>query len=80
LLSNAVKFTEKGWIKLYVIIDEGKQKTYQYGDPITLRFIVEDTGTGIPQDKFETIFEHFSRLTSSYQGKYKGSGLSLYTC
>ncbi len=34
---------------------------------------------GIPKDKFETIFEHFSRLTPSYQGMYKGSGLGLYT-
>jgi CheY-like chemotaxis protein len=41
--------------------------------------IVEDTGIGIPKEKFSVIFDHFSRLTPSYQGIYKGSGLGLYT-
>ena len=40
---------------------------------------IEDSGIGIPKDKFDEIFEHFSRLTSSYQGIYKGAGLGLYT-
>jgi signal transduction histidine kinase len=39
---------------------------------------VQDSGMGIPEDKFDTIFEHFSRLTPAYQGMYKGAGLGLY--
>jgi two-component system aerobic respiration control sensor histidine kinase ArcB len=80
LISNALKFTEKGMIKLQVRVAETDGKpSFKKGNPITLKFIVEDTGKGIPQDKFESIFEHFSKLTSSYQGTYKGSGLGLYT-
>jgi len=42
-----------------------------------VQFTVEDTGIGIPDDKKEAIFEKFYRLTSSYTGKYVGSGLGL---
>lgn len=51
--------------------------TYKKGDNITLQIMIKDTGIGIPHDKFDEIFEHFSRLTSSYQGVYKGSGLAI---
>ena len=39
---------------------------------------MSDTGIGIPHDKFDEIFKPFSRLTSSYQGNYKGLGMGLY--
>jgi two-component system, OmpR family, aerobic respiration control sensor histidine kinase ArcB len=39
---------------------------------------VKDTGIGIPKDKQAVIFEKFERLSASYQGKYKGSGLGLF--
>ena len=35
-------------------------------------------GIGIPQDKFEVIYDKFTRLTSYYRGVYPGSGLGLY--
>jgi two-component system aerobic respiration control sensor histidine kinase ArcB len=79
LISNALKFTKKGFIKIHVDCADQENISFKKGDPITLRFIVEDSGIGISKDKFETIFEHFSKLTSSYQGTYKGSGLGLYT-
>lgn len=79
LLSNALKFTEKGFVKIKVEMHAGKQKNFHPGDQIKLKISVQDTGIGIPNDKFEIIFEHFSRLTPSYQGIYKGAGLGLYT-
>lgn len=73
LLSNAIKFTHQGHVSIDAkLIDENKKN-------IILQLTVEDTGMGIPEDKMDTIFESFSRLTPSYQGIYKGSGLGLYT-
>ena len=79
LLSNALKFTDKGFIKINIQILGESPSAYLLGDQIKLKISVQDSGIGIPKDKFETIFEHFSRLTSSYQGIYKGAGLGLYT-
>ena len=79
LLSNALKFTDKGFVKINIQILGESPSAYLLGDQIKLKISVQDSGIGIPKDKFETIFEHFSRLTSSYQGIYKGAGLGLYT-
>lgn len=79
LLSNALKFTEKGFVKIKLQLLNSPQSGFVVGDRIELKIVIEDSGIGIPQDKFETIFENFSRLTPSYQGLYKGAGLGLYT-
>ncbi len=79
LLSNALKFTKKGSVKLKIETLNKPNTSYRVGDKINLKISVKDTGIGIPEDKFTTIFEHFSRLTPSYQGLYKGAGLGLYT-
>lgn len=73
LLSNAIKFTDQGSVSLITELKERNQ------DQILLQITVADTGIGIPKDKQEIIFEHFSRLTPSYTGLYKGHGLGLYT-
>lgn len=79
LLSNALKFTEKGFVKISVQMVSTHQSSFSIGEDVELTIVVEDSGIGIPQDKYETIFEHFSRLTPSYQGIYKGAGLGLFT-
>lgn len=80
LLSNALKFTKHGFVKIRAqLLNPETNSSYFLGDTIKLKIIVEDSGVGIPGDKFETIFDHFSRLTPSYQGIYKGAGLGLYT-
>jgi two-component system, OmpR family, aerobic respiration control sensor histidine kinase ArcB len=66
ILSNAIKFTDKGSAELYV----------SYMDGIA-QFIITDTGIGIPKDKHEVIFEPLSRLTPSHAGIYEGKGLGL---
>lgn len=71
LLSNAIKFTQQGQIKLHVSLLPKEH-------PSTLvRFMVEDTGVGIPEDKKDYIFEKFTRLSLSNKGFYKGIGLGL---
>lgn len=67
LLSNAVKFTEKGSITLVCEIDEKNEN---------MRFIVEDTGCGIPEEKRNVVFESFEKVDSFIQG----IGLGLTIC
>ena len=72
LLGNALKFTPVGEIKLTVSLLETNKGIAK------VRFVVADTGVGIPSDKFNIIFEPFTRLNSSYEGIYSGTGLGLY--
>jgi signal transduction histidine kinase/ActR/RegA family two-component response regulator len=79
LISNAIKFTQEGSISVNVSLNESKASgTCHEGDEIRLKVSVSDTGMGIPQDKFDEIFNPFSRLTSSYNGIYEGLGIGLY--
>ena len=73
LVGNAVKFTDKGTIKLSV------QKRLSTEDPawIDLIFSVEDTGIGIPEDHIECIFEAFEQQKGTSPFKYRGTGLGL---
>jgi two-component system aerobic respiration control sensor histidine kinase ArcB len=70
LLSNAIKFTEQGYVKLSVTVEKIES------DSVRLKFAVEDTGIGIPQDKLESIFDRFSRVESVHK-RYDGIGLGL---
>ncbi len=71
LLGNAVKFTLKGQVTLYISL---KKETR---DSVLLLFRVEDTGIGIPSDRIATIFEKFSQAESDTTRKFGGSGLGL---
>ncbi len=71
LLGNAVKFTEKGQVLLTVSRDPDRTSA---GD---LLFSVADTGIGIPEDKFDSVFESFTQADSSTTRKYGGTGLGL---
>ena len=71
IISNAIKFTEKGSIKFIVKPIEFVQ------DKVKIRFEVEDTGIGIPKDKLMDIFEPFKQLDASKTRRHFGSGLGL---
>ncbi|MGN6477492.1 MAG: ATP-binding protein, partial [Flavipsychrobacter sp.] len=74
LVSNALKFTEKGEIFISANnlgVNEGI---------FTLQFTVKDTGIGIPEDKYHKLFESFSQVDSSTTRKYGGTGLGLAIC
>ncbi len=78
LLSNALKFTNRGEIILRCSIPELGQ--YNDNQHIKLYFEVEDTGIGIPYDKQGLVFESFSQVDSSTTREYSGSGLGLSIC
>lgn len=71
IASNSLKFTDKGVIAIEVGLHE------IYGNDIVIKLAIMDTGIGIPEDKFDAIFEKFTRLGLSHQGLYKGTGLGL---
>lgn len=73
LLGNAVKFTEKGEVRLVVTRLRGAAEDGQIG----LRFAVEDTGIGIAPEAIDRIFERFSQADASTTRQYGGSGLGL---
>jgi PAS domain S-box-containing protein len=75
LISNAIKFTEKGEISISV---KAKEKpSGSSGQRWVLEFSVKDSGIGIPEDKHERIFEAFEQADTSTTRKYGGTGLGL---
>lgn len=71
LIGNAVKFTEKGFVKIQVKLEsESKEE-------VRCAFRIEDSGIGIPKDKLEVIFNRFTQVSSDTTRKYGGTGLGL---
>ncbi len=66
LVSNAVKFTEKGYIKITSFVDN---------DHLVIE--VEDTGCGIKKENLDKLFIAFSQLEDAKTKKYEGTGLGL---
>ena len=77
LVSNAVKFTHLGFVKLTLDVQLPQQ-----GSPedVRLLFSVTDTGIGIPNEKLTHIFQPFSQVDSSLNRQYQGAGLGLSIC
>lgn len=73
LISNAIKFTESGYIKLRV----NKIHTTNEHDKLDLIIAVEDSGIGIPVDQQILIFESFHQQDGQSTRKYGGTGLGL---
>ena len=73
LVSNAVKFTQKGEVFIEVVLNNASENTHS----IKLCFKVQDTGIGISADKINQLFKPFSQGDSSTTRKYGGTGLGL---
>ncbi|MDP5169040.1 MAG: ATP-binding protein [Bacteroidia bacterium] len=77
LVSNALKFTSSGFIRIYVELRNDQVLPQKPGDQFELRFLVKDTGIGIPVDKLETIFDSFQQVDNSVSRRFGGVGLGL---
>ncbi|MBF0279445.1 MAG: response regulator [SAR324 cluster bacterium] len=73
LVGNAIKFTEKGSVK----VSAKKENSKKDQSKIDLIFEVEDTGIGIPKEQSELIFESFRQQDGQSTRKYGGTGLGL---
>jgi len=71
LTDNAIKFTERGSIVVQVAAEAAR------GGEQCLHFSVKDTGTGIPLEKQQVIFEAFAQVDGSTTRNYGGTGLGL---
>lgn len=71
LISNAIKFTNKGMVKVELIENRDKERSGNF------LFKVSDTGVGIPTAALSKIFKPFSQADSSVTRKFGGTGLGL---
>ena len=69
LISNAVKFTDEGQVRVSASCSEGG-----------LRFVVEDTGPGVTPAQLPTLFKKFVQADASTTRRYGGTGLGLSIC
>jgi signal transduction histidine kinase/CheY-like chemotaxis protein len=70
LTNNAIKFTERGYVRITVSLLQGD-------GPRSMRFDVEDTGIGIPPEQLGNVFEQFNQADNTHTRKYGGTGLGL---
>lgn len=73
LVSNAVKFTEKGEIVVRVTLDKA-------GEVPLIRFAITDTGVGIAEDSRDSLFLPYSQTGPKTSREYGGTGLGLAIC
>jgi CheY-like chemotaxis protein len=71
LVGNAVKFTDRGFVRVTVDMEPGAGR---------LRFTVADSGPGIPPDSQSGLFQPFSQLDVSTTRRFGGTGLGLAIC
>ncbi|WP_180806318.1 hybrid sensor histidine kinase/response regulator [Vibrio parahaemolyticus] len=75
LVSNAVKFTEQG----YISVDVSYEEALEQGRG-SLTFLIKDSGIGIERDKLATIFEPFTQEDEGVSRQFGGTGLGLAIC
>lgn len=74
LLSNALKFTKEGFVKLSTTVKHRQKHS------IELEICVEDSGIGIDKSKLTEIFKPFYQTKESGSKNFNGTGLGLYIC
>jgi signal transduction histidine kinase len=74
LVSNAVKFTDKGRVQVRLNAESAA------GEPVALRLEVEDTGPGIAPEARPRLFQPFTQADASSTRKFGGVGLGLTIC
>jgi len=73
-ISNAIKFTKFGIINIDVSVSS---MSIPDGNQLQLKFVVSDSGMGVPKEKQDSIFEVFTQADNSTTRKFGGTGLGL---
>ena len=74
LLDNAIKFTESGWVRLIVT------SAHHFGDRVSIRFEVHDSGIGVSKDQERRLYLAFSQVAPAepaYLRRIRGLGLAI---
>ncbi|MCC9168409.1 PAS domain S-box protein [Pontibacter harenae] len=71
LLSNSIKFTDKGFVRLEALLLSETE------DDVVVEFLVSDSGIGIEEGNLNYIFDNFSQASTDISSKYGGTGLGL---
>ncbi len=71
LVGNAIKFTHKGEINIHLSCEEETE------EDVLLKFVVKDTGIGIPPDRIDKLFQKFTQVDASMTRRFGGTGLGL---
>jgi signal transduction histidine kinase len=71
ILTNSIKFTSEGTVRLVVSI------THQTDESVSVQFVVQDTGIGIEEEVRKRLFKPFSQADSSTARRFGGTGLGL---
>jgi CheY-like chemotaxis protein len=77
LLTNAVKFTNNGMVKLLANIVNTAESGERFGDSITIHFEVKDNGIGMSEEQLNRVFDPFTQADNSTTRKHGGTGLGL---
>ncbi len=72
LVSNAIKYTEKGFIQIQLALLSPAK-----GVDLRIMFSISDSGIGIPDDNLKTLFDPFVQMDNSHTRMYQGAGLGL---
>ena len=76
LVGNAVKFTERGGVRIEVVGEAGEDESAS----ARLRFRIVDSGIGIAEDRRDTLFEMFVQADNTTTRRFGGTGLGLAIC
>ncbi len=79
LIDNALKFTERGYVKITVSL-EGLEYSTERTQTATIGIIVSDSGIGISETFIEHVFQKFQRVDEFNSGKYTGTDMGLSVC
>lgn len=75
ILSNAIKFTETGWVIFRVCLSNPQPSNNR----VSVCFDISDSGIGIPSERQINVFERFSQVEQGHERQYEGSGLGATT-
>ncbi len=74
LVGNAIKFTDKGWVKMTLAAEPVAEHQ------VRLAFSIADSGIGIAPEAIERMFQEFTQVDGSISRRFGGSGLGLAIC